>query len=59
MSVCIQGVRLLDSTELHVYKQYSQYITEFLRSSKEGGDVGGGLYVIGLLGCFKVSSDNL
>lgn len=60
MSVCIENVRLLDSTKFHVFNQDNQHTTESLHSSdEEGGDVSGSMYVIALLGCFKLSSASI
>ena len=57
MSVFIENVRLLDNTKLHVYNQDNENTIESLYfSDEEGGDVSCGMYVIALLGCFKLSS---
>lgn len=60
VSVCIENVRLLDRTKLHVYNQDNQNTTESLYSSaEEAGDVSGGMYVIALLVCFQSPSASM
>ena len=60
MLVCVENVRLLDRTKLHVYKQDNQNTTESLHfSAEEAGDVSGGMYVIALLVCCQLPSASM